>query len=57
MVALIASVLALLLFTNVFSFLAGAVSCEEPFGLQTRYSLERIHTDDTGATARNIRCC
>ena len=44
MAALIFSVLALLIVTNVFSFIVGALTCEEPFGLQTRYSLEQSQT-------------
>lgn len=39
MAALIISVVALLLFTNTISYVAGALTCEEPLGLKTRYSL------------------
>ena len=40
MAALIISVVALLLFTNSISYVAGALTCEELPGLQMRYLLE-----------------
>ena len=44
MAALIFSVVALLLFTNAISYVAGALTCEEPLGLQTRHSFEQSQT-------------
>jgi len=44
MAALIISVLALLLFTNSISYVAGALTCEDNPRLQTRYSLEQSQT-------------
>ncbi len=44
MAALIFSVLALLLFTNTISYVAGALTCEDNPRLQTRYSLEQSQT-------------
>ena len=44
MAAFIFSVVALLIFTNVFSFIGGALTCEDNPRLQTRYSLEQSQT-------------